>query len=114
MQTKYTYDPLGRILTVTTGYESINAATTSYEYDYEYEPETDNYLFVIIETAPNGTVTKTYLDGFGNETVVKFGENQKVATKASYNTLKQLLEERTYDYNVNSLADEKNYYGAGE
>ncbi|PEA87584.1 RHS repeat domain-containing protein [Bacillus thuringiensis] len=96
VRTKYTYDRLGRILSVTTGDNSQNAATTSYTYKLEDD------LFVITETSPDNKIKKTYLDGLNNPTLVKYGPNECVMTRKYYNTLQQVLEEHTYDYGVHS------------
>lgn len=97
VKTKFTYDSMGRLTSITTGYGTSNAATTSYIYNLE------DSILVITETSPDHLVKQTYLDGLHNECLVKFGNNQKVIRRSKYNTMNQLIESHSYDYNVTSL-----------
>ncbi|WP_251862441.1 RHS repeat-associated core domain-containing protein [Clostridium sp. Marseille-Q2269] len=97
VKTKYSYDSMGRILSITTGYGTGNAVTTNYSYNYS---DDNKGIEMVKETHPDGIVKETYLDGFNNECLIKI--NNEVSTRKYYNTLNQLLLESVYDTNVSS------------
>ncbi|MFB0832765.1 RHS repeat-associated core domain-containing protein [Brevibacillus laterosporus] len=97
VKTNFTYDPMGRLVSVTTGFGTSYAATTTYTYNMEESN------LMITETSPDHLVKQTYLDGLQNECLVKFGKNQKVIRRSKYNTLNQLIESHSYDYSVMSI-----------
>jgi RHS repeat-associated protein len=67
--TSYSYDPVGRILSVT--YPFVNGADSVVTYSY------DDVNGIVTGTDPNGNVVNKYFDGLGRETRLQVLDNQQ-------------------------------------